>query len=258
MKRPLKSLIASFTLLSLAVGCAVPSVDVAPRYGQMELDGTYSLVREGVIETADLNTAGFDVDKDYLGARIDLDMGVPVLTVLTQTTNHGGPGLLAGNLDEIGSGAAVVAALDLGLHSLLMTWDVIPTDYIDIGIGIGATVIDFDASITEDRGSESSITADEIIPLPVLAIRARLEVGDFRLGVLLSGIDIDLGSDSASFYDLDAMAEYRLIGGKDRMSGSIGLGYRSTSMDFEYQDGADDIDVEIDLNGPYIALMFSF
>lgn len=261
MKRSLKPLTVLSLLASLTAGCAIPSVDVAPRYGYMDVDGSYSLLNTNNAgssfgTSADLNTAGIDKDDSYLGARIDLDLGMPVLTLTTQTTNHGGDGTLNAVLDPFVINEAVTTNLDLGIHSLAMTWDIIPTDYVDIGIGLGVTVIDLDASITDSGGT--SITADETIPIPVLAIRARVELGDFRFAALMSGIDLDLGTDEASFYDFDLMAEYHLLGGDSRLSGSIGLGYRHTTLDFAYEDGGDDIDVEMDLDGPYIAFVLTF
>ena len=260
MKRSIHSLILCCVTVLLATGCAIPSVDVAPRYGIMNLDGTYGLENadsagDPTVAPADLSTAGLDTDNGYIGAKIELDLGVPVFTLSTQSTKHGGDGTLSATVGAIFVTSPVATNLDLGLHTLLLTWDVVPTDYVDIGIGLGATVIDLDASIA---GAGEEETADETIPVPVLGIRARVELGDFRFSALLSGMSLDLGSDKANFYDIDVLAEYHLFGGDDRLGGSIGLGYRSTVLDFEYEDGGDSIDVEVDLNGPYVAMVFSF
>lgn len=259
---------ASKGLLSLALlplllssGCAIPSVDIIPRYGTMDMSGDYASNEN----SADLNTAGLQEDDGYVGGRVDLDMGVPTISFSTQTTTHDGRGVLTDTLEVndvvIPATAVVDTKLDLAVHNLCVTYSVVPIpffDVLDLGIGLGASVIQIDAAIQEQSGDFDTITADEDVPLPTIAATASLDLGAFEASALFMGMSLDLGDVAADYYDLDVLAQYKVFGFEDRFRAAVGLGYRSTVMDFEYDDAGDRIQLDMELDGPYLALNFSF
>lgn len=231
----------------------------------MDVSGDYATTTDMTSGSADLNRAGLVEDEGYAGARIDLDMGVPTIHLSSQMTSHDGLGKLTGDLDVNGvaipAEADVATALDLSVHNLALTFSVIPIplfDAFDFGIGFGASVIQVDASIQEQAANFDTITADETIPIPTIAATLSLDLGDFEASALFSGVSLEVDDIEADFYDLDVLAQYRLFGGEDRFRGAIGVGYRSTVMDFAYKDGDASIDLEMELDGPYVALNFSF
>ncbi|MFT7484228.1 MAG: hypothetical protein ACI9F9_000068, partial [Candidatus Paceibacteria bacterium] len=153
MKSPCSTLQHLLPLLLLASGCSIPSMDVTPRYGSFDIEGHFGISADpGPLPVADLNAAGFDKDDGYLGLRAEFDFGSTVLSVSTQMTSHGGEGVVDNDLgtsgrDEILAGTPVDSDMDLGLHQFLTTFDIVPTDFMDFGIGFGVTVIDLDAEI---------------------------------------------------------------------------------------------------------------
>ncbi len=247
--------------LLLPSACAIPSIDIIPRYGTMDVSGDYAAKGS----SADLNTAGLQEDDGYIGGRVDLDMGWPTISFSTQTTTHDGTGVLTDTLEVDGvvipAAAIVNTDLDLSVHNLCVTYSIVPIpffDVLDVGLGFGASLIQIDASIQEQAGNFDTINADEDVPLPTLAARIDLDLGNFEASALFMGMSLDLGDVAADYYDFDVLAQYKVFGLENRFRAAIGLGYRSTAMDFEYEDSGDQIEVNVDLDGPYLALNFSF
>lgn len=250
--------------LALSAGCAVPSVDVMPRYGVVNVDGTFGVKDKsspGALESADLGTAGFQKDSSVLGLRADVDFGMPRVVVSLQNSNHDGSGVLDATLTD-SNGNTIVAntpvdsKLDLGVYQGLVTWDLVPTDLAEFGIGFGLTAIDADASVTEQGGS-NALDVDELIPLPVLALRGGVQAGDLELTGLLDGMKLSLSNDEVSFIDFDVFARYAVFGGDERMRLSIALGYRHIEVDLEADDGSEQALLDASFSGPYFALQFS-
>jgi hypothetical protein len=246
--------------LPLAASCAVPSADIIPRYGQFDLDGHFGVNAGGTTNGVnDLASAGFGDDDGFFGLRADLDFGSPMVTLSSQVTSHKGSGVTTEGLDtadgSIGPGTNVYSDMDFGLHQAMFTFDVVPTDSVDVGIGLGFAYINVDATMM-DMGA-GQVSVDESIVIPQLAIHAGVDLGDFEAVGLLSGFDLSSSGDQVTFIDLDLLARYRLIGGDDRVEGSIGFGYRATTLDLKYEDDGDDIDAEFRFQGPYVTLILS-
>ena len=248
--------------MALLLGsCAAPAVDIMPRYGTFDVEGHFGITNSptGPVPVADMNVAGFGKDGGYLGLRADLDAGSPVYSFSTQITQHGGSGIVENELTSgdgiILEGSVVDSDLKLGLHQMAVTFDMVPSDMIDVGLGFGVTVIDLDASMTD--GLEA-LTTRKTLPMPTLALRGQLDLGDFEATGMISGMDVSLDGDSAFFLDLDLFAQYRLIGGDERVAGALALGYRSTRLALDYDDGGDRIKSDLRFSGPYVALVVSF
>ena len=248
-------------LAALAGGCSAPAFDVAPRYGSFDLEGHFGITSNatGEVPISDMNRAGIGKDDGFLGLKAEVDLGAPVFSLSTQQTDHGGSGVVDNDLmsggDTILAGTPVDSDVEFGLHQLLATFDVVPGDTIDVGIGLGVTVADLDAVMT---GGGDTIDTERTLPIPVLALRAKVDLGDFEATGLISGFDISVDGDQVGFLDLDLAAQYRLFGGEDRLAGSIGLGYRLVNLGVEYEDDGDRIDTEFRFRGPYVALVFGF
>ena len=123
--------LVALSCLALTVGCAVPSVDVMPRYGTLDVDGSFGVQDTsggGTLTRADLSTAGFQKDDSVLGLRADLDFGAPRVMLSGQSSNHDGSGTLSATLTDsngntIVAGTPVDSKLDLGLYQGVVTWD---------------------------------------------------------------------------------------------------------------------------------------
>lgn len=252
--------LASVALFAALAACATPRLDVTPRYGTFDVEGDLGISTGSVTATSDLRTAGLDQDDSVLGARADFQWLGPHLSVSTQSSSHGGTGVLEAELSQgdvtIAAGAPVASELDLGIHSAAWTWDFIPTSTAELGLGVGATILDVEAQIT-DLGSGDTARTDELLPIPVLAGRAGVWIGDLELSALASGISIEIGGDEASFLDVDLAARYRLFGGSTHARGSIVAGYRFVDIGLDYSDGGDSVDADFGFDGPYVGLQIS-
>ena len=251
--------------LSLSAGCAIPSVDVMPRYGTVDAEGSFGVrdkTTPGSLETADMGTAGFQKDDSVLGLRADMDLGMPRFMVSLQNSNHDGSGTLDANLTDsdgnnITVGTPVDSRLDLGLYKGVVTFDLFPTEMFELGLGFGLAAIDAEASITDTAPGGDTLDVDELVPLPVLALRGGVQLGNFEVSGLLDGMKLSASDDDVTYVDLDLFARYAFFGGEDRMRLSVALGYRHVDVDLEADDGDEEALLDATFSGPYFALQFS-
>ena len=252
---------APMLLAALASGCAAPSFDVAPRYGSFDLEGHFGITSNttGEIPVSDMNRAGIGKDDGFFGLKAEIDIGAPVFTLSTQQTDHGGSGVVDNDLmsggDMIAAGTAVDSDVQFGLHQLAATFDLIPGDRFDVGLGLGLTIADLDAVMT---GGGDTIDTDRTLPIPVLALRAKVDLGDFEATGMVSGFDISVDGERVDFVDIDLAAQYRLFGARDRLAGSIAAGYRVVNLGVDYEEDGDRIDTRFRFKGPYVAFVFGF
>jgi hypothetical protein len=247
---------SALALLALT-GCAVPSFSVAPRFGTFDVDGDLSIATSGSSADNSLDRLGTERDDSVFGARADLDFGVPHLTLTTQSSAHGGNGVAEATLTQGGvtitAGTPVETDLDLGLHQILYTFDVGLGDSFYGGLGVGVSIVDFEARV-EELATNQSVEADETVPVPVLVGRLGAGLGRLDAGLLVSGLAVDIDGNQASFVDLDLNARLHLIGGDNRIMGALTAGWRAVNLDLEYEDSGEDIDLGVEFSGPYIGL----
>jgi len=259
MSRPLPCLL----LAAASAACSTPSASVTPRIGQAEIDGHVAVADSG--QTLADNTLdealGLGKDESAPGLRGDLDFGSPHIVLAWGQTKNGGDGTLTGELSDDGvtlpGGTEVATTVDLDLYTAIVTWDVIPSDMFELGLGFGIHVADLEALVaSRDPLTPGSILVDETLPIPVLALQAGFAIGRFDLAALLSGIAVEVDDDEATFYDVDLMARFRFL--EKGVSLAIAGGWRFTRLDAEYDDDGDSADVDLKLSGPYLGLTLGF
>jgi hypothetical protein len=258
VKEPtMKKLVPMIVLL--VVGCSGPSLDVMPRYGQFNVDGDFGATAGAVVLTNTADEVGIDDDDGYVGARVDFKWGLPHLIISAQTTDHSGDGVLANDIDidgtTITAGTAVTTDFDLGLYNALLLFDILPTDNFEFGIGFGLSAIDLDA---EFSGGGSSISTNEILPVPVVALSGGAQFRRLEVSALLSGMDVSIDDNDLGYIDFDAFARLGLLRPDDRGRVSLVLGYRHLDIDLEYEDGSDNVVFDMTFDGPYAGLEVSF
>lgn len=248
--------------LSFVLGaCSAPSARVIPRFGQFDVGGDIG-VQQGtsVNAQASVDALGIEKDDSVLGARIDAQLGGH-WTFSFQDSTHDGDGVADATLSQggitINVGDPVSSKLDLGLYQGAVTWDLLPTDTVELGLGLGVTGIDIQAEITETVGGQS-VDTDELVAIPVVAGRFGVALGPVDVSGLLGWISVDYSGDEVSFLDFDGMASVRILGDSERLAGWIGVGYRYVDTEIAYEDGGDAVDAQIDFSGPWIGLMLSF
>jgi len=246
--------------LALLPACTTPHLDAMGRYGQFSLDGDLAVSSTGVSSANSIDTLGLDDEEGALGARVDFDWSTAHLTVATQTSEFEGDGRLESEIsyggNTIGVGANVSSDLELGVSSAAVTFDLIPGP-VELGIGLGAMYVSLDAAFVED-GTGEKVSTDESVPFPVLAARAGIELGGLELAGLLTGLSIDVDEGKADVFDLDLFGRWNFLGGDDHLGGSVMLGWRQATIDVEYEDGDDEVAVDVDYSGPYVGLVLRF
>jgi hypothetical protein len=243
--------------ITALASCAMPTVGIEPRVGPVEVDGDISVVAAGA-PTSKNSTGDLGIDDDDSGfaVRGDFKWGMPHLSVALQQTTHDSSGVLSAPFGNppIAPSTPVTTDFDLGLHNAYLTFDLIPGDW-ELGLGLGLVLLDIDFTTTDGT---NPVSADELLPVPVLA--ARGGVGLWRIDFeALAGLSaIDTGDADVSFLDLDVNGRLRLFGDGDRATGSLTLGVRHTDLDAEYEDGADDVDLDLTFSGPYLGFRLQF
>jgi hypothetical protein len=249
------------TLLVLASACSAPSARIAPRYGTFDVSGDFGIATGAIadVPTSDLETAGITEDDGYFGLKAEVDLGSPVITVSSQLTDHSGSGTLENDLgsggDLIPGGTAVDNDVSFGLHQVALTFDVVPGDTVDLGLGLGVTLADMSAEMTD--GVET-ITADRELYIPTLALRGRVALGPVEAGAMVSYMAVDLDGDELGFLDYEVEATYHLFGGEDRLGAAIGAGYRVVELELDFEDDGDSVEADFRFSGPYVQLSLSF
>jgi hypothetical protein len=254
-------LFAASSLLAVAVSsCGAPSFGITPRLGKLDIDGNIGVESTGVTAKNSVESLGLVEDDSVFGGRVDLDWGGVHVTAAGQSSTHDGDGVLEADLSQGGTtitaGTAVESKLDIGIYSGVVTFDLLPTDNFELGLGLGVAAIDFDVSFT-DPNSGDRIATDETVPLPVLALRGAVALGPVDVSVLASGISVAIDGDEATYIDLDAMARVRVLGSGDRFTGWLALGWRQIDLDAEYEDDGE-AELDLEFSGPYFGLTFAF
>jgi len=252
--------------LSLAAACAAcsaPSFSVEPRVAIPKPSGHLAAATPGGSLVAnDVEDAlNLEADGASLGIRADIELGSPHIVLAWMQSASDGDGTLTGQLSDDGvilpADTDVATDFDLGLASGIVTFDLVPTEMVEVGIGFGVHVVDLDASVTSrDPGNPGRIDLETTLPVPVLAIQAGVEFGRLELRGLASGMDYSSSGDSATFLDFDVGARFRILG--EGVTGSLALGWRYSRLDARYEDDDDNADVDLRLSGPYFGIAIGF
>lgn len=245
--------------LLLIAACSAPEIHGSPSYAFFKPEGEIGLASAGTpVADTSLSTLGIDEREGALSPQFDFKWGMPHLSVDMQSASWEGSGTLDVDFGDISAGEAVSSELDLSVYRAYLTFDLAPTDVLELGIGFGALVLDLDAAVTPDSGSVATQDFDELIPLPVVAARAGGRLWKLDLEAVAAGVQIDYDGDEATFLDLDLNAKYALWGSHGSFHGALLVGWRTTSFDVAYEDDFDNVDLDVSFSGPYVGLQLGF
>lgn len=242
--------------------CAMPRASFNPRMLNTDVSGSI-LVTEGIASTAsDVESLGMQADNNNFAPRADFEWGGFHVTASTQSTEHNGIGVADAALElggvTIGAAENVSTEFALSLTNLAMTWDLFPGDTVEAGIGFGATLLDIDARIASLDNPGNDLDTNEMVPVPMITGRLGFDLGRFDIEGLISGLSINLDGNDATVIDIDIGASYELVNFGGDVMGKIGLGYKSFSVDVQYDDGAGGtVNLDTEFAGPYFGVTFS-
>ena len=244
------------TLVALSLlACVSPTLDVGVHYGEYSLDGGLGFGSGGISGTTPLRRIGLG-DDSPVGASATVGLGSTMLLFSATTPSFKGSGTFDANIDiggvTINQGADVTSELNIGMYQGLLLFEIIPGSTVDLAIGLGVNMLDLSGSFTED-GTQTKLSLDQAIPIPVLATRAGVELGPVGLSALVTWMGVSYEGSDLDALDLDLRAQMDIFG---PMIGYAG--YRNTSLDIFYQDGSDFGDFDVSISGFYIGTGVSF
>jgi len=147
--------------------------------------------------------------------------------------------------DGLGAGVDVNSSLDLTQTDLTLYYEVLD-NWVNLDLGLTARDLDGELRVRDVTGTvaASQTQVDAVIPMVYAAVRADLPLTGFSVGA--EGNAVSYGGDSVM--DISAYAQYQLSAVQLR------AGYRQ--MDVDYEDGDDELDVEI--GGPFVSAGVAF
>ena len=244
-------------LALLCTGCAGASLAATPRIAQLDTSGEIGVSSTSVSGTTDLDDLGLDGDDSVPGVRLDAGLVFVHVIVSGLTTDMSGDGTLTADLSQGGVTLPVGTNVDsrLGFDTLSAygTFDFVPGDTIEVGLGLGVTGMSFDGKLTStDVGTPGSVSFDEDFALPVLAVTGAVNVGPFEFSALLAGMQATYSGDDLTYYEADLMAAWRFI--DSVVNARLALGYRHLTADAEFESSGDEVEADVTFSGPYLGL----
>lgn len=243
-----------------SIGCSAPGAMFTPRLGQLDPSGDIGIQQgSSVSATSDVEALGLEKDSSVIGGRVDVEFGAH-LTVSASQSSHDGDGTAQATISSGGvtitAGTPVSSELDLGVYDAMLTWDLVPTDAFELGLGVGVAAFDVDATFT-DQTSGESVSTDQVLPLPLVVGRVGFSIWRIDVSGLVGWMEFDYDGDDVSMLDADVMAALRLLGDDGGLAGHLAIGYRFISAEVDYEDGSDAVQADLDFEGPYIGLALS-
>jgi len=251
---PLIALIASVALPS----CGAPSASVTPFIASVGIGGDLAVGDgAGTSVASNFDDLGLDDNEAVVGGIVRLNFGGAELSLSGYGVDFSGTGTATGDFEYQGSvisaGTDVDSDISLDTARALFTWDIIPLDGLDLGLGFGATLLDLDLRLQEIGGAGTTISSEELIPVPLLAARAAWTWGLVDLRADAGGLVIEYDESEVSIFDIGVSASVDLFG-----NGNLVVGYKTMKIDAEYSDDDALIDTDLDLDGYYMGVQFSF
>ena len=243
---------SSLTLLALSAlsgACSAPTAKVMPFIGSMGLDGDLSIADSSSTArtSSTFDELGIDDDEASPGGVVRIGLGGAELSIAGMAVDYEGSGTTRGEFtfagQTIGSDVDVDTSVDLQMARALFTWDIIPLGGLDLGFGIGATVIDLEFDLRDQSGL-TSISTDQLIPIPLIGARASWTWGPVDLRADVGGLIVDYDGDEATVIDGEVSASVDFLG-----VGDLVVGYRTTRIDAIYEDDDARVDADFDLEG---------
>ncbi len=264
MGRALGIFFVAFAAAILVSGCGVPTGRISARGGPLYLDGGVGTNQLGgnVRGQASAKDLGLDDPEIAFQPKAEVDWGGFNISLDGFAVGYSGNGtatvgLDIGNRPPIEQGAAVHTKLDLSYLMLKATFDLIPTDVIDVGIGLGGGIVDYDLSVNEILGVGSFETV-ETLPIIYPVIRVGSLIGPVRIAGYLGGLALSYDGNKIKYIDGEIYAGVRLFGADSRLQGWVSLGYRYIDFEYEYESKGSDVELDARVTGPYLSLEITF
>ena len=241
--------------------CGSPAFRAELRGGSLDISGDVGVTVGSGRAGAGSSAAALGLDAEtYVEPIVSLDWEDWHVTLRGFDIDYSGTGTAQAAID-FGPGPGIMGsepvATDVGL--VLVTtnavYDFISTDTFDFGMGIGLGWLDYDFK-TESLTDGESLGTDDYLPFAFPTLRAVGNIDRLELGLLASAIVWDYEDEELSYYDVEALAGYRLF--EDGVDGSLSIGWRFLGVDYEYSDRGSRVFVDAGFNGPFVSFAVRF
>ena len=208
---------------------------------------------------------GLNDEEGTVGAYANIKFGAPHISISTQRSSWQGSGTLANQISldgvTLNADTPVNSELDLGLHSALITWDLIPGST-EIGIGFGVAGLEIEGAfegVVPAQGVQR-VQFNEVVPVPLLALRAGIDLGFVELTGYLAGLTAQIEDDEATIFDLDVSGRFCVLGTRKSGGAFVTIGWRQLEIDVDIdgEDAGDRIDADLSFYGPFAGIQLSF
>lgn len=241
-----------------ALGCAAPTLSTRQRLGVLSISGDVKVSTDGGGAASSAEGLGFDRDGSVYEPRVDVEWGGAHLAFDWFASQHSGEGTAESDLqldpggDTIFAGDQVSSDLDLSLAKLAFTFDLVPTDFVDVGLGFGLGAFSYDAVI-EAPMTSARIASDESFPIAFLAGRGAVRLGDFAVELDVGALHFAYQGDRLAFLDVDAAVSWRFWS-RGPAFADLAVGYRALGTDLRYGDQGGVVEADVDYAGGWIGL----
>jgi hypothetical protein len=253
MKLP--STLCLAAVVGTLASCAFPDLRFYPRYGPMDLDGHIKGNAGGVSASASVDSLGID-DENVFQPRIDFDWDPMHIYAQGYKVEYEGTGTADATLD-LGNGNGIMVGedvqthLDLELYTGSIVFDILPNFLLDLGIGAGVGVVDYDLDVQSLSGTGEASSSEDL-PFGFLAARVGKTIWRFEVVALVNFLGLELDDDEVKYYDADISVGY--VFNKTALDLELMLGYRLQHIEVKLNDSSD-LDLDLDLAGPYLGLI---
>ncbi|MBX3462763.1 MAG: hypothetical protein KF830_06305 [Planctomycetes bacterium] len=206
----------NLSLVAVALLAALPScyqfqVSAQAAYAQLSVDGNFGY-QNGTgtvaVEQSVESALGLGDDRGSPYGRIVVDTGVPVFSVSGFLFDETGDGLLTADFGDLTAGTAVRSDLELWNAKAALAFQ-IELGPVSVAPGLAANYVDLDLTVQDVFGAVRE-RVQLSGPLPMLFLRAQVELGMFAAIVEGAYSDLDLDDVDAKLLDLEALVEARL------------------------------------------------
>lgn len=240
-----------FSLLSCSLGaCAQPGVRAWAHGGNFELEGGLNTNSGSSVSVDSLGLGG---EETAVGAGVELDWDPLHVALESVNIEFAGQGVADGTLDfgdsNIVLGETVRSELGAELAQVRMVWDVLPSSFADLALGVGLANLDYSAMLDSLSGPGGLTLSDEQV-FAFLTVRARKQLGRVEFLGHASGLGYEFEDKSVEYLDLAGTVSVRLLHiGPAALR--LDLGYRHLELEVDL---GTNVEVDGSLSGPFAGI----
>ncbi len=242
---------------------AAPRVTAGLRVAFLDIDGNF-----GIVPSIDL--IGLTSSASALGLKeetvfqphVDFNWKDWHLWLIGFQAEYSGSGtadttIQIGNFPPITKGTPVRTDVGFKYLTANFVYDIIPTDSVDIGVGLGGGLVNYELAFQSEVSSLSA-SLDNTLPFVFPMVRVAKEIGSFGFTGTFGGIAVEFGAHDITYLQLDLGINYRFFDQDKKPRGYLTLGYQFFNMDYVYEDQGSIGIIDVILSGPYLGLALSF